>query len=46
MGSVGLLAMADGGDSPGSLISDRKCFNIFRLIYGDDAAGSEAGSGS
>ena len=45
MGYVGTLAIVGGGDSPGSLISDRKCWNGFILISGDAAAGAEDGSG-
>ena len=40
--SVGLSEMAGGGYCPGRLRSERKCWNIFRLISGDDAAGDEA----
>ena len=45
IGYVGTLEMVGGGDSPGSLISDRKCWNGFILISGDAAAGAEDGSG-
>ena len=46
MGSVELLSMAGGGDRPGRLRAERKCWNNFKLIYGDAASGAESGPGS
>ena len=46
MGSVEPLVMVVEGDSPGSLIVDRKCWNKFKLISYDAAGGAEAGTGS
>ena len=44
MGYVGPLVVAGGGDIPGSLRSERKCWNRLKLISGDAAGGSESGS--
>ena len=45
MGYVGKLVMAGGGDIPGSLRDERKCWDRSKLIFGDAEGGAGAGPG-